>query len=185
MIEILEILEYIQDYSEHNPIHRDIKPENILRRTSDKKLVLIDFGLAKEVIIEGVKPASVVGGTPGYIAPEILRLEVSFASDIYSVGMIGVFAVTGKDPSTIVMLSYLRIGKKMLTVSPEFATFLNKMVCDHDQRFQNASEALTKIKRIKEVNEINSCDSKSSSVSCSQFALGCDRRELLLLEQHY
>ena len=65
LIEILEILEYIQNYSEHKVIHRDIKPENILRRTDDKKLVLIDFGLVKEVIIPGVKPASVVGGTPG------------------------------------------------------------------------------------------------------------------------
>lgn len=32
---------------EHNVIHRDIKPMNIIRRQSDGKLVLIDFGLAK------------------------------------------------------------------------------------------------------------------------------------------
>ena len=95
LIEILEVFEYIQNNPGYAIIHRDIKPDNIIRRSSDNKLVVIDFGLAKEVTVSGIKVGSVLGGTKGYIAPEILLRIVSFASDIYSIGMIGVFAITG------------------------------------------------------------------------------------------
>ncbi|MEX6779173.1 hypothetical protein ABIT13_21025, partial [Limnospira fusiformis NRMCF6962] len=35
--------------TQHKVIHRDIKPENIIRRASDNKLVLVDFGASKQV----------------------------------------------------------------------------------------------------------------------------------------
>ncbi|WP_322745348.1 protein kinase domain-containing protein [Nostoc sp. LEGE 12447] len=34
---------------QHNVIHRDIKPANIRRRTSDNKIVLIDFEAVKQI----------------------------------------------------------------------------------------------------------------------------------------
>ncbi|QGP54850.1 Serine/threonine-protein kinase PrkC [Piscirickettsia salmonis] len=73
-------------------LHRDIKPENI---TFDgNKSSLIDFGLAKRVV-DGVwggeylgAPNSVVAGTAGYIAPEILNKRIySYKSDIYALGV--------------------------------------------------------------------------------------------------
>lgn len=42
----MEILSFIEQY---NLVHRDIKPDNILRRQSDKSLVLIDFGGIKQI----------------------------------------------------------------------------------------------------------------------------------------
>ncbi|MEK0180300.1 protein kinase domain-containing protein [Microcoleus anatoxicus] len=42
--DLLPVLQFIH---EHRVIHRDIKPENIIRRQSDNKPVLIDFGIAK------------------------------------------------------------------------------------------------------------------------------------------
>ena len=99
LIEILEIFAYIQNNQNYSIIHRDIKPENIIRRSSDQKLVIIDFGLAKEVTVPGTKVISIIGGTQGYQAPEITLGKVSFASDIYAIGMIGVFAVTGENPA--------------------------------------------------------------------------------------
>lgn len=148
LIEILEVLEYIQTNPGYSVIHRDIKPENIIRRNSDHKLVLIDFGLAKEVTVPGVKVGSITGGTQGYIAPEIILGTVSFASDIYSVGMIGVFAITGKDPSSTTP-SLAETWQTKVNVSQEFAAVLNKMIAEsYKQRFQNATEALKALKKL-------------------------------------
>jgi len=47
--EVLEILQFVHHY---NVIHRDIKPSNLIRRHSDGKLVLIDFGTVKQVQME-------------------------------------------------------------------------------------------------------------------------------------
>lgn len=141
LIEILEVFAYIQNNPGYAIIHRDIKPDNIIRRSSDNKLVIIDFGLAKEVTVPGIKVGSVMGGTKGYIAPEILLGIVSFASDIYSIGMIGVFAITGEDPSYTPLLA--ENWQKKASVSHEFADILNKMICeDYTKRFQNAEEGL-------------------------------------------
>ncbi|MTJ08218.1 serine/threonine-protein kinase [Anabaena sp. UHCC 0204] len=141
LIEILEVFEYIQNNPDYSIIHRDIKPDNIIRRSSDNKLVVIDFGLAKEVTVPGTKIGSILGGTKGYIAPEILLRIVSFASDIYSIGMIGVFAITGEDPSYTPLLA--ENWQTKASVSPEFAAVLNKMICeDYQKRFQNAKAAL-------------------------------------------
>jgi serine/threonine protein kinase len=44
--EILEVLAFVHEYK---IIHRDIKPLNLMRRYCDNKLVLIDFGIVKEI----------------------------------------------------------------------------------------------------------------------------------------
>lgn len=46
LLEVLEILEFVHS---QGVIHRDIKPDNIIRRASDQKLVLIDFGAIKQL----------------------------------------------------------------------------------------------------------------------------------------
>lgn len=140
LIEILEVLEYLQSNNEYQVIHRDIKPENIIRRKSDQKLVFIDFGLVKEIINQETQWASIIGGTPGYIAPEISLRKVCFASDIYSVGMIGIFAITGEDPRYTNNLG--DEWQQKVKVSDSFADILNKMIChDYKERYQNAKEA--------------------------------------------
>ncbi|XZO00175.1 MAG: protein kinase domain-containing protein [Microcoleus sp.] len=44
-----EILEILNSIHKANIIHRDIKPSNLIRRTQDRKLVMIDFGAVKEI----------------------------------------------------------------------------------------------------------------------------------------
>ena len=44
--EVLGILEFVHH---QGVIHRDIKPDNIIRRSSDHKLVLVDFGAVKQL----------------------------------------------------------------------------------------------------------------------------------------
>lgn len=81
-------------------IHRDLKPSNImLENTGNVKI--LDFGIAKikNQLYIGM---TVVGfGTPPYTAPEQLnKKEVDYRADIYSLGIIFLYILTGKAPST-------------------------------------------------------------------------------------
>jgi formylglycine-generating enzyme required for sulfatase activity len=104
----LPILHYIHN-CEPPIIHRDIKPDNIMRRKGDKKLFLIDFGGAKEVLGtpvmgSGTIASSIVGGdtilyTPGYAAIEQIKGRAKPVSDIYSLGATCVRLLTGCLPT--------------------------------------------------------------------------------------
>lgn len=76
--------------------HRDIKPENILL-TPEGEVKLIDWGVAK---IEGHKTRlTTVGvvGSPGYMAPEVVKGEkATAASDLYSLGTTLIAAARGE-----------------------------------------------------------------------------------------
>ncbi|MBD2610673.1 MAG: serine/threonine protein kinase [Nostoc sp. GBBB01] len=142
--DILEVLVFVH---EHNIIHRDIKPQNLMRRHSDGKIVLIDFGSIKKIGALGAG-LTVVVGTPGYMPSEQAKGKPKLSSDIYAVGMIGIQALTGlvpsqlqEDPETGEV-----IWRHHAQVSDAFADILDRMTCDrHSQRYQSAAEALEAI----------------------------------------
>jgi len=82
--DLLPVLEFIHS---HNVIHRDIKPENIIRRKSDGKLVLIDFGGAKQVTQTSLARQATVLYTVGYAPAEQMAGFVFPASDLYALGV--------------------------------------------------------------------------------------------------
>ncbi|MHC8321436.1 protein kinase domain-containing protein [Pseudomonas sp. GB2N2] len=78
-------------------LHRDIKPENLLLG-NDGELRLLDFGLA---YCPGLSEdqASVLPGTPSFIAPEAFRGDPpSPQQDLYAVGVTLYFLLTGHYP---------------------------------------------------------------------------------------
>ncbi len=86
--------------------HRDIKPENIMLNDSGVVKVL-DFGLARRmpVLDETSDTASLesqrsnYAGTPGYMAPEVLREEASDTrADLFSLGVVFYEMLTGQHP---------------------------------------------------------------------------------------
>ena len=83
---------------ESGVVHRDLKPGNIMlcsTASEGSRVVITDFGLAGAVASDANE-----GGTPGYIAPELSKGEkASFASDIYSLGVILYEIVTGRLPA--------------------------------------------------------------------------------------
>ncbi|GFZ93683.1 serine/threonine-protein kinase [Okeania sp. KiyG1] len=91
LIDILQVLKFVH---QNNVIHRDLKPQNIMRRSSDRQIVLIDFGAVKEVEKIGEKLGTSIG-SPGYMPREQAIGQPKFCSDIYAVGMIGILALTG------------------------------------------------------------------------------------------
>jgi serine/threonine-protein kinase len=81
-------------------IHRDIKPGNLLlceRGGVPDFTKVVDFGLVKEVADSTESTGSLAAGTPAYISPEAVMApeKVSPASDIYGLGAVGYFLLTG------------------------------------------------------------------------------------------
>ena len=84
-------------------IHRDVKPANIMlcRRAGMCDVVkLLDFGLVKAVDANreaGLTSTDTITGTPLYLAPEAITdaESVDARSDLYSLGAVGYFLLTG------------------------------------------------------------------------------------------
>jgi serine/threonine-protein kinase len=77
-------------------LHRDVKAQNVLREDNGRT-VLMDFGTGEEMT-DG-KPR--LAGTPIYLAPEIMKHRpASVQSDLYSVGVLLFYLVTGEFPVT-------------------------------------------------------------------------------------
>ncbi|MBW4616765.1 MAG: serine/threonine protein kinase [Desmonostoc vinosum HA7617-LM4] len=145
--QILSILSFIHN---HKVIHRDIKPENIIRRQQDGRFVLIDFGAVKQIqtqllTVMGHTQTTIIIGTPGYMSTEQGQGKPRPNSDIYSLGIIGIQALTGLHPNDFEEdVDTGEISWQHRTqVSPLLADVLSKMVLHHfKQRYQTAAEAL-------------------------------------------
>jgi len=86
-------------------IHRDLKPENILISKDREKthIKILDFGLAKvmqvDVTNSSLTARGSIVGTFGYMSPEQLAgEEADERSDIFSIGVMVVEALTGRRP---------------------------------------------------------------------------------------
>lgn len=84
-----------------NVVHRDIKPDNIMIERATGRALLMDFGISRTIstTIEATNLTRVgeVVGTPEYMSPEQASGDrVDGRSDLYSLGLVALFALTGR-----------------------------------------------------------------------------------------
>lgn len=124
----------------HGVIHRDLKPENILI-TESGGVKVIDFGIAQLLDKKEKEPTKKkqLIGTPSYMSPEQKQdpQSVTFASDLYSLGMIAYELLVGKLSFSTLQLTALpkdirEILEKALQKSPK-------------QRYSDAVDFITDI----------------------------------------
>ena len=150
--DVLEILVYVH---ENKVIHRDIKPANIMRR-KDGKLILIDFGVVKQInttiAIKSGSTSQTIGiGTYDYMPVEQSYGKPKLSSDIYALGMTAIEALISvplnnlsEDEDTGEI-----IWNNLAQVSNNLEQFINKMVrFDYRQRYKNAREALEELNQV-------------------------------------
>lgn len=78
-------------------VHRDLKPSNVLLAQDGPRI--IDFGISRAGDLPGVTRTGQVTGSPGYMSPEQAQGGAAGpASDVFSLGSVLVFAVTGREP---------------------------------------------------------------------------------------
>ena len=106
---IMKILHAINYCHSHGVVHCDLKPDNIIFEAPNEEnenddilnlfgLKLIDFGLSSR--IKKNKKLNNTVGTAYFIAPEILKGEYDEKCDIWSIGVILYYILSGKFPFT-------------------------------------------------------------------------------------
>ena len=102
--QILDALDYLHNQSPP-VIYRDLKPENVMLRDSDKKIIIIDMGLAR-VITPGLTMTAI--GTPQYAPEELFAGKPEPRTDIYSLGATMHCLLTGIVPVNFFYFERLR-----------------------------------------------------------------------------
>ncbi|PSB26668.1 serine/threonine-protein kinase [Chlorogloea sp. CCALA 695] len=183
--ELLHILQFVHL---HQVIHRDIKPENIMRclpmsvlspqqKLEGKErvsLVLIDFGIAKQLEQTNLTRGTNIG-TYGYTAPEQLQKgKVYPASDLYSLGATCVHLLTGVSPHQLFQqqgYEWTLNWRKHLRspISQQLELIIDKLLRqNYEQRYQSAEDVLSDLNTQSVPTEPITTQSSSSLTSPRQ-----------------
>lgn len=146
--QLCDVMHYL--HTQDPPIiYRDMKPANVILKP-DGKLVLIDFGAAREYHPKNMKD-TVLLGTRGYAAPEQYRTDgqSDARTDIYSLGVTIFRLLTGEGPDELCPVRQLRPE-----VSAGIEQILQKCVRKLKQeRYQTAPELLEALNHYWEYEE--------------------------------
>ncbi|MEG5163901.1 bifunctional serine/threonine-protein kinase/formylglycine-generating enzyme family protein [Microcoleus sp. AT3-A2] len=151
LLELLPVLKFIH---EQKIIHRDIKPENIMRRRSDGLLVLIDFGVSKQLSGTVMSRLGTKIGSDGYAPIEQMKGGEAYpASDLFSLGATAFHLLTGLYPFDLWVdqgYSWTANWQQHLKspIDKGLEVILSKLLAkDIQQRYQSAEEVLRDFQR--------------------------------------
>lgn len=116
-IQVCEALQYLHNLDP--PVaHRDIKSSNLLYRYSDRRILLIDFGIARVT-----NPGEGYWiGTPGYAPPEQQMGKPTLRSDFYALGATMYELLTGRRPEDFYFPPFKELG---INVSKKLTSFIS------------------------------------------------------------
>ena len=149
-----EVADALQHVHEHGIVHRDIKPLNLLLTKDKARLLLTDFGLARDPEVLGVTRQGDFMGTVRYMSPEQLlaqRVNVDRRTDIWSLGVSLYEAVTLELPysgdseaaymAAVSMRDPTPAGTRDRSVPRDLETLLMKCLQrDPERRYATAAE---------------------------------------------
>jgi serine/threonine-protein kinase len=142
-------------------IHRDLKPQNIIIDESGTAKIM-DFGIARSALSEGLTGDGMMVGTPDYMSPEQAEGKQSNErSDIYALGLIMYEMVTGKlpfagdTPLSVALKHKTEMPRSPLELNPQIPAVLNALILkclekEPDKRHKNTGDLLVALKEISE-----------------------------------
>ena len=152
LADLLPVLQFIHD---RQVIHRDIKPDNIMRRHSDRRLILIDFGVSKQFTTSAIVSDGTTIGSFGYASSEQMNEGEAYpASDLYSLGVTCFHLLSQVSPSrlwTEYGYSWVKQWQMHLNLqlSQELTAVLDKLLQKGiQQRYQNVEQVLLELRTI-------------------------------------
>ncbi len=111
----LQTCEALSYAHERGVVHRDLKPSNLMV-TSDGKIKLTDFGIAKDLDKTALTATGRTLGTAAYMSPEQIRgtPAISHKTDLYALGVVLYQMLVGKPPfegNTAVVLMHCHLNE--------------------------------------------------------------------------
>jgi len=137
----------------HGVVHRDVKPDNILLEEGTGRAMVSDFGIAFLAEGQGAEAGAEVVGTAEFMSPEQARGgEVDARSDLYSLGCVGYYVLsgrvpfTGETPAAILGQHLTRPAPPLLSVAPHVpaavAAAVDRCLRKEPERRFSGAEAL-------------------------------------------
>src|SRR6266568_2283448 len=141
-------------------VHLDVKPGNVML-TTEGKVKVMDFGIARASAVPSITQTSAVVGTAQYIAPEQAQgLEVDARTDVYALGCCLYEMVTGQVPfngPTPVAIAYRHVREDPTpprALNPDVPVALEQvclkaMAKRPEDRYQTAAEMQRDLNRVR------------------------------------
>ncbi|MEO1401337.1 MAG: D-alanyl-D-alanine carboxypeptidase family protein [Cyanobacteria bacterium J06635_1] len=144
-----DTLETLTFVHKHRHAHQNLQPSSLIRQKSTGRLFLLDFGAirhlsASKISPEGQLTSPLVAGNPDYIAPEQQYGESVLASDLYSLGLVAIAALTGQSPGNLPRdpVTAQVQWRDLVTASQSLTTFLERLLQpEPSDRFPTAKAA--------------------------------------------